>query len=83
MDQTLIFYLLAISMFFGSFISGCCPIWMATSPKSANGISLFGAGLLVGVSLIIIIPEGIRAMFLNSFTNMKYNLPGTILGIIE
>ena len=76
MNKTFIFCLLALFMFFGSFFSGCCPIWIATTPKSINGISLYGAGLLVGVSLIIIIPEGIRALYLNSFNTMKLNIPG-------
>jgi len=79
MNQTILFHSLAVTMFFGSFISGCCPIWMATTTESANNISLFGAGLLIGVSLIIIIPEGICAMFFYSFTDMKYNIPGMIL----
>jgi hypothetical protein len=79
MNQTFIFLSLGIAMFFGSFISGCLPIWIATTPQSAGNISLFGAGLLIGVSLIIIIPEGIRAMFLHSFSDMKYNGPGMAL----
>lgn len=72
-----LFFMLATAMFLVSFLCGCVPTWIATSSKNIRIVSLYGAGLLVGVSLAVIIPEGMRALYMNSFTQLKSTLPST------
>mmetsp|Transcript_15533 Transcript_15533/g.40251 ORF Transcript_15533/g.40251 Transcript_15533/m.40251 type:complete len:346 (+) Transcript_15533:235-1272(+) len=66
----------SVAMFFGAFIAGYAPMCMAagsggpgTSTSTQSGrvrmLTLFGAGILTGTALNIIIPEGIE-MFLAS-----------------
>ncbi len=71
MNKTFEFLLLALGMFLGSLLCGFAPACIAAKPQSVGVISLYGAGLLIGVSLLIIIPEGIRSMYLTSFNQMK------------
>ena len=78
MGKTLLFLLLSLSMFFCSLFSGFSPAWIAEKSRNIQSIALYGAGLLIGVSIIIIIPEGIRTMYLSSFTKMKAALAGNV-----
>ena len=78
MNKTLFFCLLALGMFFGSMLFGAAPVFLATKPRNINTVSLYGAGLLIGVSVLIIIPEGIRAMYSTSFTKMKQQLSSSV-----
>ena len=73
MNKTLVFAILAFAMFSGSLLCGYSPTLLATKARNISVITLYGAGLLIGVSLIVIIPEGIRAMYLTSFLKMKQN----------
>ena len=50
-------------MFLVTFSLGYLPTKLPASPPIMNLISLFGAGLLVGASLIIIIPEGMSVLY--------------------
>ena len=49
---------LSLVMFAGSFSVGLLPATIKASNRVMNLISILGAGLLVGVALIVIIPEG-------------------------
>ena len=62
MDPTAEILLLAGVMFVGTFFFGFLPTFIKASPKIMNLISVFGAGLLVGVALIVIIPEGMLTL---------------------
>jgi zinc transporter 9 len=46
-----------------SFLAGALPLSMTLSPSQLRLISTIGMGVLVGTSLIVIIPEGIEAMY--------------------
>ncbi|CAG8495324.1 2169_t:CDS:1 [Ambispora gerdemannii] len=63
MDAFLSFFLLSITMLVGSFLVGIMPLFFSPSDKWLKSISLFGIGLLVGTSLIVIIPEGIETLY--------------------
>ena len=54
---------MALSMFIVTFFVGCLPSKLQTSTKVMNLISLFGAGLLVGAALIVIVPEGMSVLY--------------------
>jgi len=60
-----LFMLLALSvvMALASFLAGALPLSMALSSSQLRLISTIGMGVLVGTSLIVIIPEGIEAVY--------------------
>ncbi|KAF2996022.1 hypothetical protein E8E13_002185 [Curvularia kusanoi] len=60
-----LFMLLTLStlMAVASFIAGILPLSFTLSPRQLRIITLLGTGVLVGTSLIVIIPEGIETMY--------------------
>jgi zinc transporter 9 len=46
-----------------SFLAGILPLSFSLSPRQLRVLTLLGAGVLVGTSLIVIIPEGIETMY--------------------
>lgn len=72
MDQFLILLLLAFLMLSGSFLAGIIPLIFDLSDRLLRNFTIFGAGLLVGTALTVIIPEGIRAL-LSSVIPIKNN----------
>ena len=55
--------LMAVSLFLVTFTIGILPTKLPATPKVMNLISIFGAGLLVGAALIIIVPEGMSVLY--------------------
>ena len=60
MAAFVVLFVLCTAMFFGSYLAGWIPVTMSLSPRKMRMLSVFGAGLLVGTALIVIIPEGIH-----------------------
>lgn len=58
---TLIF--LSFTMLVGSVISGLLPLALSLSETKMRLITVLGAGLLIGTSLAVIIPEGIHSLY--------------------
>ena len=46
-------------MFLGAYLAGLVPLMASIKPSRLRLITVFGAGLLVGSALIVIIPEGV------------------------
>jgi zinc transporter 9 len=63
MDQNFTVILLALFMFVVTFLFGYLPTKITTSQRLMNLIAIFGAGLLVGAALIVIVPEGMLVLF--------------------
>ena len=59
---------MAVSMFLVTFTVGYLPTKMGAAPHIMNLISIFGAGLLVGAALIIIVPEGMSVLYQSMMT---------------
>lgn len=57
--------LVVLSLLMGgsSYLSGLVPISIPLSPARVRAISVFGMGILMGTSLVIIIPEGIETLY--------------------
>lgn len=55
--------LLSLAMFTGCFVAGMIPLATSLSQRKIQMFSLFGAGLLVGVALAVIIPEGVQSLY--------------------
>ncbi|KAL3985603.1 ZIP Zinc transporter family protein [Acanthocheilonema viteae] len=63
MDGFYLLLYLSIAMFVGSFLSGLIPLAFNMSEGRTRLLSTFGAGLLVGTALSVIIPEGVEALY--------------------
>uniref|UniRef100_A0AAG5DVD7 Uncharacterized protein n=1 Tax=Anopheles atroparvus TaxID=41427 RepID=A0AAG5DVD7_ANOAO len=63
MDETAMLFALVIVMLVGSYLAGNIPLIMSLSEEKLKNVSIFGAGLLVGTALTVIIPEGIRSLY--------------------
>src|ERR1700722_9388991 len=46
-----------------SFLAGVLPLSLSLTPSRLRLISTIGMGVLVGTSLIVIIPEGVEALY--------------------
>ncbi|XP_068153097.1 zinc transporter ZIP9 [Drosophila tropicalis] len=65
-EETLILVLLVIMMLVGSYIAGSIPMLMRLSEEKLKCVTVLGAGLLVGTALAVIIPEGIRSLYMDN-----------------
>jgi len=54
---------LSIAMFVGCMVAGWIPLAFSLSQRKIQLLTIFGAGLLVGTSLAVIIPEGVEMMY--------------------
>lgn len=63
MNSSLAVILLSLGMFIVTFAFGYLPTKIKTSKRIMNLISIFGAGLLVGAALIVIVPEGMEVLY--------------------
>ncbi|KAF8938339.1 ZIP zinc transporter-domain-containing protein [Dissophora ornata] len=63
MDPFFSLILLCIAMLVASFLAGNIPLSFHLSEERLKLISNFGVGLLVGTSLVVIIPEGVDTMY--------------------
>ncbi|ACY70501.1 zinc transporter ZIP9 [Drosophila virilis] len=66
MEETIILILLVIVMLVGSYLSGSIPLVMKLSEEKLKFVTVLGAGLLVGTALTVIIPEGIRSLYMDT-----------------
>jgi zinc transporter 9 len=53
-------------MFLGGFLPGMVPLWCSLSPNRLRFITVFGAGLLIGTALIVVVPEGINLWYVSA-----------------
>ncbi|XP_030566515.1 zinc transporter ZIP9 isoform X2 [Drosophila novamexicana] len=65
-EETIILILLVIVMLVGSYLSGSIPLVMKLSEEKLKFVTVLGAGLLVGTALTVIIPEGIRSLYMDT-----------------
>ncbi|KAF9088020.1 hypothetical protein BGX23_007703 [Mortierella sp. AD031] len=63
MDPFFSLILLCIAMLIASFLAGNVPLSFHLSEERLKLISNFGVGLLVGTSLVVIIPEGVETLY--------------------
>uniref|UniRef100_A0A914V3Q2 Solute carrier family 39 member 9 n=1 Tax=Plectus sambesii TaxID=2011161 RepID=A0A914V3Q2_9BILA len=63
MEGFMLLSMLSLAMFFGSYLAGSVPLAMTFSESKLRFVSIFGAGLLVGTALAVIIPEGVQSIY--------------------
>ncbi|KAL1893157.1 hypothetical protein Sste5346_006589 [Sporothrix stenoceras] len=73
MGGLLLLLVLCIVMALASFLAGALPLSMSLTQSQLRLISSIGVGILVGTSLIVIIPEGVEAI-----ANPMLNPPGSV-----
>ncbi|KJH52180.1 metal cation transporter, ZIP family [Dictyocaulus viviparus] len=74
------------SMFLGSYVAGSIPIMFSMSESRMRMVSIFGAGLLLGTALSVIIPEGVESLYnglLGEFLSIKTRRKRGITNIPE
>ncbi|XP_051862208.1 zinc transporter ZIP9 isoform X3 [Drosophila albomicans] len=73
-EETIILMLLVIVMLVGSYLAGSIPLVMHLSEQEKlKCVTVLGAGLLVGTALTVIIPEGIRSLYMDSKRAVAHN----------
>lgn len=55
--------LLSIAMLFGSYVAGSLPLTTKLSDRKIHILNALGAGLLIGTSLMVVIPEGVETIY--------------------
>ncbi|CAI4227455.1 unnamed protein product [Auanema sp. JU1783] len=63
MDGIAFLTVLSGAMFLGSYIAGSIPLLFPMSESRLRIVSIFGAGLLIGTALAVILPEGVEALY--------------------
>lgn len=80
MEETVVLILLVLVMLVGSYLAGSIPLVVTLSEEKLKVVTVFGAGLLVGTALTVIIPEGIRALYSDIVTPALVHAHDTIVG---
>ena len=65
MNQTLMMALVCVLLFMGTFLCAYIPSIINASPKVLNLIAIFGGATIIGLALIIIVPES-AAILINA-----------------
>ncbi|KAJ2083956.1 hypothetical protein H4R24_000399 [Coemansia sp. RSA 988] len=60
-----------LAMFAGSWAAGCVPLYVRMDQGKFCILALFGAGLLIGAALAVILPEGIETLSRAMLANQK------------
>lgn len=64
-----------VAMFVGAYLAGLVPLRMSMNPSRLRLITIFGAGLLVGTALIVIIPEGVAMHYQSQLAHAHLDAP--------
>jgi hypothetical protein len=54
--------LVLLAMFGVAFLAGLAPRFVMEYPKAMNLVAVLGAGFLLGVSILIVLPESVAAL---------------------
>ncbi|EEC09544.1 zinc transporter, putative [Ixodes scapularis] len=79
MADAAMLFALAGAMFLGSYISGLVPLSLPLTEARLHLVSVFGAGLLVGTALSVIIPEGISTLYTTQMRRFHHDRSSTRL----
>ncbi|KAL0136960.1 Zinc/iron permease [Mucor lusitanicus] len=65
--------LLSIAMLVGSYVAGSLPLTTKLSDRKIRILNALGAGLLIGTSLMVVIPEGVETIYSSRATSSLVN----------
>ncbi|PIA15059.1 Zinc/iron permease [Coemansia reversa NRRL 1564] len=60
-----------LAMFAGSWVAGCVPLYVRMDQRKFSILALFGAGLLIGAALAVILPEGVETLSKSMLTKQQ------------
>lgn len=63
MEGLALLLILSTAMFLGCWLAGLVPLSVSLGESRVRLVTVFGAGLLVGTALAVIIPEGVSAVY--------------------
>ncbi|VDM60521.1 unnamed protein product [Angiostrongylus costaricensis] len=72
MEGIALLTVLSCSMFLGSYFAGSIPMMFSMSEPRMRMVSIFGAGLLLGTALSVIIPEGVESLYSGVAGNLRH-----------
>ncbi|KAI8062472.1 Zinc/iron permease [Gongronella butleri] len=72
--------LLSVTMLVGSFLFGSIPLSTKLSEAKLRHLTAIGVGLLIGTSLVVIIPEGIETLYSQSDEAAYHRYPSAAAG---
>ena len=70
MDETLSVFLVCLGLLVGTFICGYAPSLISASPRVMNLIAIYGGGVIIGASIVIILPEA-ASILINALHELK------------
>lgn len=70
--------LLSITMLIGSFVFGCIPLLTKLSATKLRQLTAIGVGLLIGTSLVVIIPEGVETLYSSPVPTETTTIPSSL-----
>ncbi|KAH9389711.1 hypothetical protein TYRP_007258 [Tyrophagus putrescentiae] len=73
MDEVSFLILLNFSIGFGSYVAGTIPMIFQLSESKIRTLSVFGAGILMGTALCVIIPEGVNSIYESSYQPIHHH----------
>ena len=62
MNYTFQVILILVGMFFATLLSGYLPFILTASKRCMNLFAIYGAGILVGAALLVVMPESVKVM---------------------
>lgn len=65
---------MSVGMFVSTFLLGYLPTKVKASTRIMNLIAIYGAGLLVGAALVVIIPEGMAVLYTSLIDENSFQL---------
>ncbi|KAG9237135.1 ZIP metal ion transporter-like protein [Amylocarpus encephaloides] len=76
LDGLFFLIVLSVVMALASFLAGAIPLSMGLSSSKLRAVSTIGMGVLVGTSLIVIIPEGVEAVYSSGLAGHSHTTRG-------
>lgn len=63
MQDIAVLLMLCVATAVGTFFSGIMPLFVPLSQRGLRQVEYWGAGLLIGAALTVVIPEGISSIY--------------------
>lgn len=66
METVIFLFIISIAMFLGSYAAGSLPLITSLSDYKIRMFNALGAGLFIGTSLMVVVPEGVETIYSSS-----------------
>lgn len=69
-NSTLLLWMLSIAMFISTTLIGAAPLFCKFKQQNIDRMAIYGAGLMVGAALLVIVPEGVMVLIASQIKEM-------------